>query len=132
MDGALVSVMVAGRRELVAGLVRDPQFGPCVMAGLGGVLTEAFADVGFRMAPVDRLEAMDLIDGLACRRMLDPVRGLAAADTDALADVLVALSRVGLDHDQVAEIDVNPLIVKPDGGVVAVDALVLLKGEDHA
>jgi succinyl-CoA synthetase beta subunit len=64
--------------------------------------------------------------------MLDPVRGLAAADTDALADVLVALSRVGLDHDQVAEIDVNPLIVKPDGGVVAVDALVLLKGEDHA
>ena len=81
----LVAPMVRGSRELIAGLLRDPQFGPCVMLGVGGVLAEAVGDVVFRLAPITERDAADMIDGLATQRLLGPFRGEPAIDRDALA-----------------------------------------------
>lgn len=123
----LVQELVAGRRELAAGLTRDPQFGPCVMFGLGGIFTEILRDVVFRVAPLAQRDAFDMLSEIKGRRILDAVRGMPAADRDQLARILVSLGRIGLDHPQVKEIDVNPLILKAERPV-AVDALVVLEG----
>lgn len=126
LDGLLVQEMVRGTRELVMGLVREPQFGPCVMFGLGGVLAEVLDDTVFRVAPFDRLEAEELIGEIRASAILDSFRGEQPVDSDQLCDALLALARIGCDHPQIAEIDINPLIVRPNGQVVAVDALVIL------
>ncbi len=118
----LVSTMVQGDRELIAGMVRDPQFGPCVMLGVGGVLAEAVADVAFRLAPLDRIDAHDLVDDLGAQALLGPFRGQPAVDREVLVDTLCALGALAAD-DGVASVDLNPLIVV-DGRPVAVDALV--------
>ncbi len=118
----LVSTMVRGDRELIAGLVRDPQFGPCVMLGVGGVLAEAVADEAFRLAPLERLDAHELIDDLGSQTLLGPFRGQPAVDRDALADTLCALGDLAGDP-AIASIDLNPLIVV-EGQPMAVDALV--------
>ena len=122
----LLAPMVRGNRELIAGLLRDPQFGPTVMLGLGGILAEAVADVVFRPAPLDDVTAREMIDQLATQRLLQPFRGEAAVDRDALAAVLVALGRVATERPDVISVDVNPLIVGTDGVPVAVDALIEL------
>ncbi len=119
----LVAPMVRGTRELIAGLLRDPQFGPCVMLGIGGVLAEALGDVVFRLAPITEHDAHDMIDTLATQRVLGPFRGEPAVDRDALARVLVGLSRIPQEEPRVIAVDVNPLIVA-SGAPVAVDALV--------
>jgi len=124
----LVSTMVRGDRELIAGMVRDPQFGPCVMLGVGGVLAEAVADVAFRIAPLDRVEAHDLVNDLGAQALLGPFRGQPAVDREVLVDTLCALGALAAD-DGVASVDLNPLIVV-DGRPVAVDALV--ERTDHA
>ena len=120
--GLLVSTMVHGNRELIAGLVRDEQFGPCVMLGLGGILAEAVADVAFRLAPLEHGDALDLIDDLGAQSLLGEFRGEPAVDREALADTLMALSRIAADSD-IKSVDLNPLIVV-EGRPVAVDALV--------
>jgi acyl-CoA synthetase (NDP forming) len=124
----LIAPMVRGNRELIAGLLRDPQFGPTVMLGLGGVLAEAVADVVFRPAPLDLRGAHDLIDSLATQRLLGEFRGEAAVDRGTLAQLLVGLGRLAADRPDVLSVDVNPLIVTPDGAPVAVDALVEITG----
>ncbi len=121
----LVATMVRGRRELVAGLVRDPQFGPCVMVGIGGVLAEAIADVAFVLAPLDALDAAEAIEALDAQALLGPVRDEPAVDRSALAGVLLALGALAVDRPDVASVDINPLIVV-GGRPVAVDALVEL------
>jgi succinyl-CoA synthetase beta subunit len=123
--GVLVQPMLRGRRELLAGLVRDPQFGPCVSLGLGGVFAEALEDVTFRIAPFDHAEARRMCAELRGQKLLGPFRGEPPVDLDALAAILVALGRIGLDHAEVAAIDINPLIVVA-GQPIAADALVLL------
>jgi acyl-CoA synthetase (NDP forming) len=120
----LVAPMVAGNRELIAGMLRDPQFGSTVMLGVGGVLAEAIADVVFRPAPLSRSDAAEMIDGLATQKMLGEFRGEAAVDREQLIDVLVGLGALAEDRPDVRSIDVNPLIVRSDGVPVAVDALV--------
>tara|TARA_Y100000780_G_scaffold103908_1_gene94407 strand:- start:2884 stop:3522 length:639 start_codon:yes stop_codon:yes gene_type:complete len=120
--GLLVSTMVHGNRELIAGLVRDEQFGPCVMLGLGGILAEAVADVAFRLAPLEHGDALDLIDDLGAQSLLGEFRGEPAVDREALADTLMALSRIAADSN-IRSVDLNPLIVV-EGRPVAVDALV--------
>jgi acetate---CoA ligase (ADP-forming) subunit beta len=125
--GLLVGAMVSGARELIAGFVRDDQFGPCVMLGIGGVLAEALGDVAFRLAPLDRVDADDLVDELSNQALLGAVRGEPAVDRAALAQVLLGLSAVGEGDERIRSIDLNPLIVS--GGVpLAVDALVELDG----
>jgi acetyl-CoA synthetase (ADP-forming) len=118
----LVSTMVAGNRELIAGLNDDPQFGLTVMLGLGGILAEAVRDVTFRLVPIETVDATEMIDDLATQRLLDEFRGEPAADRAALADAVIALARVGASEPGVRSIDLNPLILV-DGRPVAVDAL---------
>ncbi len=122
----LVAPMIAGNRELIAGFLRDPQFGPTVMLGVGGILAEAVGDVVFRPAPLDEVVAADLIGGLATQRLLGPFRGDAAVDRTQLARLLVDLGRLAIERPDVGSVDINPVIVRPDGAVVAVDALVEL------
>ena len=124
----LVQQMVKGDRELVVGLNRDPQFGPCVMFGLGGIFTEILEDVTFRVAPLTRWDAMDAMDDIRGKKILDAFRGKPPVDREVLADILIAVGKIGLDHDQVNEIDINPLKVL-DGKPIAVDALVVLDGD---
>lgn len=126
LEGMLIQEMVRGQRELVVGLTRDPQFGPCVMLGLGGVLTEALKDIVFRVAPFDRSEALDMMAELRSRAILDQFRGQAPVDRETLADLLAAIGRIGIEHEAIAEIDVNPIIIDPQGQIKAVDALIVL------
>lgn len=121
--GVLVAPMVRGSRELIAGVVRDQQFGPCVMVGIGGVLAEALADVAFRLVPVERVDAEDMLDDLAARALFGPVRGEPVVDRKAVVDVLRALSRLAETRPDVVSVDVNPLVVV-DGRPIAVDGLV--------
>jgi len=126
LDGILVQQMVKGERELVAGLIRDPQFGPCVMFGLGGIFTEVLKDVTFRVAPLEMRDAMEMMDEIRARKILDAFRGKPAVNRDVLAKALINLGRIGLEIDEVAEIDINPLIIHEDMPI-AVDALVILR-----
>ena len=118
----LVSEQIRGNRELIVGLVRDEQFGPCVMLGIGGILAEAVADVAFRLAPLSRSEASDLINDLSMQSLLDSFRGEPAVDRETLINILCALGDLGSDQ-QVLSVDLNPLIVA-NGVPIAVDALV--------
>ena len=118
----LVSEQIRGNRELIIGLVRDEQFGPCVMLGIGGILAEAVADVAFRLAPLSRSEASDLIDDLSMQSLLGPFRGEPAVDREALINVLCVLGDLGSDQE-ILSVDLNPLIVT-NGAPIAVDALV--------
>ena len=122
----LIAPMISGNRELIAGVVRDPQFGPTVMLGVGGILAEAVADVVFRPAPVDDVTASEMIDDLATQKLLGAFRGEAEVDRRQLVDVIVGLGRLASERHDVASVDINPLIVQPDGSVVAVDGLVEL------
>lgn len=126
LDGVLVEKMVKGSREFVIGLSRDPQFGPCVMFGMGGIFTEALKDVTFRVAPLSREDALEMIDEIKTKKLLGEFRGSPAVDRDALAKALVGVGNLGIKYDAIAEIDINPLIVCGDKPV-AVDALVVLK-----
>ena len=124
--GVLVQQLVPGRRELVVGMTRDPQFGACVMFGLGGIFTEILEDIAFRKAPIDKREALKMMQEIKGRRILEAVRGMEAADTDLLADMLVRVGEIALDMEAVAEIDINPVILS-GSRPVAVDALMVLK-----
>ena len=126
LQGLLVQEMVRGQRELVMGLIRDPQFGPCVMFGLGGIYTEILKDVAFRVAPLSERDALEMMDEIRGKKILEAFRGMAAAPRELMASALMALGRIGLEHPEVKEIDVNPLILQKDGQPCAVDALVVL------
>jgi acetyl-CoA synthetase (ADP-forming) len=125
-EGLLVAEMVQGDRELACGLTRDPQFGPCVMLGLGGILTEALGDAVFRVAPLTAPDALEMLQEIRAAKLLGPFRGQASANREALAGILVALGGIGLRHPEIREIDLNPVKIRPDGEPVAVDALVAL------
>jgi acetyl-CoA synthetase (ADP-forming) len=119
----LVAPMLRATRELIAGLHDDPTFGMTVMLGVGGILAEAVADVAFRLVPIDRVDAEEMIDDLATQRLLGPFRGEPAVDRDAVVDVLVGLAAAVGERPDIASADLNPLLVV-DGRPVAVDALV--------
>ncbi len=122
----LVQEMVKGQRELMAGLTRDPQFGPCVMFGLGGIFTEILKDVSFRLAPLEERDAVDMMEEIKGHKILDAVRGMEQVNRGAVAKILIALGSIGLENERIKEIDVNPLIIRK-GEPVAVDALVVLE-----
>ena len=127
IDGVLVQAMAKRGREMILGVTRDPDFGPMLMVGLGGIHVEVLKDVAFAPVPLGAEEALDLIGQLKGAALLDAVRGEPAADRDALARLMVALSRFAADHaDTIAEIDLNPVIVHPVGeGLTSVDALIV-------
>src|SRR5204863_8847383 len=116
IDGVLVQAMAQRGREIILGVTRDPDFGPMLMVGLGGIHVEVLKDVAFAPVPLGTEEALDLIGELKGAVLLDAVRGEPAADRNALAALMVALSRFAADHaDAIAEIDLNPVIVHPAG-----------------
>jgi len=126
LEGFLIQPMLEGKREFVAGLFYDEQFGPAVMFGLGGVFTEAIGDVVFRLAPLNEREARLMIQELHAKKLLGDFRGEKAPDMDALVKVLVGLSEIAMTIPEIKEIDINPLLVNPEGKVTAVDALIVL------
>jgi acetyltransferase len=121
----LMQKQVPGHPELIAGLVRDPQFGLCVMCGFGGVLAEVMADSVFAAAPLSHAEALHLIDRLKTQKLLHGFRGYPALERDSLADILVRLGKLGALFPQIKEIDINPLIVS-NGKPIAVDATIIM------
>jgi acyl-CoA synthetase (NDP forming) len=128
IDGVLVSEMASGVEALI-GVVNDEGFGPTVALGLGGVLTEILKDVTFRIAPFDIETARDMIAELRGAALFDGYRGSPRADRDALAAMLVEVSRMAAAlGDRLKEMDINPVFVCPKGeGCVAADALIILK-----
>jgi succinyl-CoA synthetase beta subunit len=129
--GVLVQPMAKPGREVILGINRDERWGPLLMVGLGGVLVEAIGDVALSPVPLDRDAALALLGRLKGAAVLGPYRGRPAADTDALAELMVRLSQFAFDHaDDVAEIDLNPVIVHNNGdGVAAADALIVKRAQ---
>jgi acyl-CoA synthetase (NDP forming) len=126
-QGFLVQAMVTGGVELVVGIKRDPQCGPVLLVGLGGVLVEVLRDTAHALAPVGRRQARRMLESLKGYKLLLGYRGAPAADLDAVCDAIARISEFAADHaDQVEEIDVNPLLARPDGAV-ALDALIVLR-----
>lgn len=121
----LIQEMVKGRRELVMGLTRDDQFGPCVMFGLGGIFTEILKDISFRKAPLEKNDAVEMMQEIKGHKILGAFRGMEAVDVESLADMLIRLGQIGLEVEQVREIDLNPVIISRGKPVVA-DALMIL------
>jgi acyl-CoA synthetase (NDP forming) len=127
LDGAvLMQEMVFGKRELVMGLSRDEQFGPCVMFGLGGIFTEILRDISFRKAPLTKNDTLEMMREIKGHKILDAIRGMEAADTELLSRILINVGRIGLEIGEVQEIDLNPVILSGTKPVV-VDALIVLK-----
>ncbi|HHW74918.1 MAG TPA: carboxylate--amine ligase [Firmicutes bacterium] len=119
----LVAQMVRGERELVAGALREPGFGPCVMFGLGGIFTEVLGDTVFRMAPLSRVDAQEMLGSIRAGDLLGEYRGMEAADSAALSEILQKTGNLLLLHPEIKEIDLNPIILKGSHPVV-VDALI--------
>jgi len=134
IEGVLVEAMAPAGRELILGVNRDPRWGPLLMVGLGGVLVEALHDLVLAPLPLDRNAAMSLLYRLKGAAVLAPFRGMPAADTEALADLMVRLSQFALDHaDAIAQIELNPVIVHGKGdGVSVVDAIIIKQAAQQA
>ena len=121
----LVQQMVSGEREFLLGAKRDAQFGPVVMFGLGGVFAEVFNDVSMRVAPISNFDAEQMINEISASSLLGNFRGMGEVNADKLINNLIALGNLCLEHDHIAEVDINPLIIE-NGEAIAVDALIVL------
>jgi acetyltransferase len=136
LRGVLVQKMIAGGQEVIVGVKRDPTFGPVVMFGLGGVYVEALADVSFRLAPLTAADGWDMLEEVRSAKLLTGLRGKPPADRGALVDLIVRVGRLAADHPEIAELDLNPVLVLPSPqtadrtsekeGAVAVDVRVIL------
>lgn len=124
--GVLVQEMAPPSTEIIVGSTKDPQFGPAIVFGLGGILVEILKDVTFRIAPINREEAQEMITEVKAYPILKGYRGTPPADTDAIVDILLATSKLVTDYEQIKELDFNPIIVYPKGAK-AVDARIILE-----
>ena len=119
-EGLLVQEQVEGGCELILGVKVDPGFGPFILVGMGGVLTEVLADVALRPAPVGAREAAEMLDQLRGSALLRGFRGAPPADVGAAVEAIVGLSRLAWDHrEHLVEVDLNPLVVLPEGAGAA-------------
>jgi len=125
LEGFLVQPHIAGKREFVAGMFRDQHFGPVIMFGLGGVFTEALSDVVFRIAPLTEGDAGEMLDQINSKALLGDFRGEKMVERDLIIQTLTGLSHIAVECPDVAEIDINPLTITPEGKPIAVDALVV-------
>ncbi len=131
MEGMLVTPMAARGTEVIVGVTRDPQYGPVVLFGLGGVFVEVISDVVFRALPITLEDAREMIGELRYAAMLDGARGADPVDRDALADLILRVSRIARLHPQIVEIDLNPVIARADGYTI-VDARMVMDSSDRA
>jgi acyl-CoA synthetase (NDP forming) len=118
--------MLRGDFELIAGIVRDPQFGPAAMLGLGGVWAEVYKDVVFRLVPLNREEIPGMVSNLKGYVLLKGYRGSKPVNMESLADWLIKLGWLAINFEKIREIDVNPLLIV-NGEPVAVDATIILR-----
>lgn len=126
--GVQIQEMVRGAREVIIGMSRDPQFGPLIMFGLGGIYVEVLRDVSFRVAPMTRPEAQAMIEEIRSYKLLTGVRGQAPSDIEATIDVILRISQLVADFPEIAELDINPLLVRDAGqGAIAVDMRLILQ-----
>jgi acetate---CoA ligase (ADP-forming) len=128
IDGLLVQRMISGGRETIVGVSRDAVFGPLVMFGLGGIYVEALGDVVFRIAPLGPLDVHDMLKGIRGAAILQGVRGAPPVDFAALGEVVQRVAQLAIDHEEIAELDINPLLALPQGAQ-AVDARILLENK---
>ena len=134
IEAFLIQPVVSGKREFVAGMFKDPQFGPVIVFGLGGVLTEALKDIVLKIAPLNDADMEDMFEQLSSKKLLNEFRGEKAVDKQAVKKILKGLSDMALAYPDIKEMDINPLIIQPDGSPVAVDGLIVLekrKEENH-
>ncbi len=124
LDGVVVSAMACPGLELILGMNRDPQFGPMVLFGLGGITVELFRDVSLRLLPIDRQDALEMMQDIKAASLLKGYRGQHKVDEDALVDALLKLAQIAEDHPEIVEIDLNPVFAYPEG-IVVVDARIL-------
>jgi hypothetical protein len=130
-DGVLVQPMARAGVELIVGAQRDPQFGPLILVGLGGIHAEVLDDVALRLVPIDAADAREMLAGLRGERILDGVRGRRPVDRESVVRLLVALSRAVERHPEWREVDINPVIAAhAPHGAIAVDALITADPED--
>jgi acyl-CoA synthetase (NDP forming) len=126
--GCLVQEMVVGGKEVIAGMNRDPHFGPLMMFGLGGIYVEALHDVAFQVAPLDRRSAHELVRSIRGHNLLRGVRGELPSDLAALAEALLRLSQLAMEFPEIAEFDINPIVVFEEGqGVIGIDMRLVLE-----
>ena len=127
IQGVLMEKMARSGVEVILGATRDPKFGPIVMFGLGGTFVEAFKDVSFRLAPMWEISAEIMMRSIKAYKILEGVRGNPPSDIEAIKDCILRLSQMVTDHPEITELDINPLIVYPDGqGCVVADSRILL------
>lgn len=130
LEGVLIQEMVKSKRELVTGIATDPQFGPMVMFGLGGVFVEVLKDVAFRLAPLTDIDAKDLIHSVKCVKLLEGARSFTPAQMDKVEETLLRISQLAHVHRFVKELDINPLMISDkDGEPIAVDARIAFDPE---
>lgn len=125
IHGILVTPMVPQGTEIIIGMIRDEVFGPTVMFGIGGVFVEVFKDVNFRVAPISKQDATEMIEEIKAYPLLKGVRGEKAKDIDALVNVIVKVSEIAEKYDDIKEIDLNPVFAYEDG-LAIVDARILI------
>ncbi len=126
ITGILVQEFAPQGLELIIGLIRDPQFGPTVMFGLGGIFVEVYRDVSFRVAPLTEYDADSMMKEIKAYKLLTGFRGMEPVDLEALRDALVKVGQIGLDLEEIAEMDLNPVIAYPRG-IKVVDARIILR-----
>ncbi|HSG06863.1 MAG TPA: acetate--CoA ligase family protein [Longimicrobiales bacterium] len=125
LEGILVEKFVQGGRETIIGMSIDPSFGPILMFGLGGIYVEVLQDVAFRLAPVSEIDASEMLDSIRGARLLEEFRGTAGVDRSSVTEAIQRISQLVVDHPEIAELDINPFLAFPEGGV-AVDCRVAL------
>lgn len=123
INGVMVQEMVAKGTEVIVGVTRDASFGPVIMFGLGGIFVEVFKDIAFRVAPITRQDALEMINEIKGKAIFDGVRGEEALDVEGIVDILLRVSSLVQDYD-IEELDLNPIIVT-EKCAKAVDALIV-------
>lgn len=124
--GILVQEMAPSSTEVIIGAVKDPQFGQTIMFGLGGIFVELLKDVTFRVAPIDEQEAAEMVVGVKAFPLLNGYRGSKPADVKAIVNLLLCVSKLVMDHPEIKELDLNPILVYPQGAKT-VDARIILE-----
>jgi acyl-CoA synthetase (NDP forming) len=125
ITGVLVQEMAPKGTEIIVGSTTDPTFGPTIMFGLGGIFVEILKDVSFRVVPIDQVDAMEMLDEIKAKKILDGVRGMPPSDRKTLADILVKTSRMLEDCPEIKELDMNPILAYPNGARI-VDGRVIM------
>lgn len=123
--GVLVQEFCPEGREVIVGMAKDPQFGPALMFGLGGIFVEVLKDVSFRVAPITRYDAEEMIKEIKAYPILEGIRGQPPADIEALIDILLKVSNLVIEHPEIDQLDLNPIFAYPKGAK-AVDARIIL------